>query len=57
VERESHMEAGSNTSTVALRVVRGDEMEPSAWVYNRATLFLVDVNKGTCPSRLGKSQI
>jgi hypothetical protein len=31
---------GSNTSTVALRVVGGDEKEPSAWGYNRATLIL-----------------
>jgi hypothetical protein len=27
--------------------------EPSAWVYNRASLFLGDTNKGTWPSRLG----
>jgi hypothetical protein len=37
---ESRMEAGSNTSTVVLRVVGGDEKEPSVWGYNRATLFL-----------------
>jgi hypothetical protein len=28
-------------------------MEPSAWGYNRVTLFLVDKNTGTWPSRLG----
>jgi hypothetical protein len=30
----------TNTSTVALRVVRGDKREPSARGYNWATLFL-----------------
>jgi hypothetical protein len=33
------MEAGSNTSTVSLRVVGGDIRKPSAWGYNWATLF------------------
>jgi hypothetical protein len=28
---DPHVEAGSNTSTVSLRVVGGEEMEPSAW--------------------------
>jgi hypothetical protein len=28
-------------------------MEPSAWGYNWATLFLGDINTGTWPSRLG----
>jgi hypothetical protein len=51
------VEAGSNTSTVGLRVVGGDEKEPSAWGYNRATLFLGDINTRTWPSRLGESQI
>jgi hypothetical protein len=53
----SRVEAGSNTSTVALRVVRGDEKEPSAWGYNRATLFLGYINTGTWPSRSGESRI
>jgi hypothetical protein len=36
----SRVEAGSNTSTVALRVVGGDEKEPRAGGYNWATMFL-----------------
>jgi hypothetical protein len=47
------VEAGSNTSTVAPRVVGGYKSEPSTW----ATLFLGYINKGTWPSRLGESQI
>jgi hypothetical protein len=31
--------------------------EPSARGYNWATLFLGDINTGTWPSRLGKSQM
>jgi hypothetical protein len=31
--------------------------KPSAWGYNRATLFLGDINTGTWSSRLGESQI
>jgi hypothetical protein len=50
------VEPGSNNSTVALRVVGGDEKEPSAWRYNRATLFLGDINTGTWLSRLGSLQ-
>jgi hypothetical protein len=50
------VEAGSNTSTVDLRVVGDDEMEPSAWGYNRDTLFLGDINTGTWPSILGESR-
>jgi hypothetical protein len=42
------VEAGSNTSTVALRVVGGDE---------KGTQFLGDINTGTWPSRFGKSGI
>jgi hypothetical protein len=49
------VEAGYNTSTVALRVVRGDKREPSAWGYNWATLFLGDINTGTWTSSLLKS--
>jgi hypothetical protein len=40
-------EAGSNTSTVALRVVGGDKREPSAWKYKWATLFVGGINTGT----------
>jgi hypothetical protein len=32
-------------------------VKPSAWGYNRATLFLGDINTGTWSSRLGESQI
>jgi hypothetical protein len=32
-------------SIMALRVVGGDEREPSAWEYNWATLFLREINK------------
>jgi hypothetical protein len=46
------VEVGENTSTVALRVVRGDRREPSARGYNWDTLFLGDINTGTWPSRL-----
>jgi hypothetical protein len=54
---QSRVEAGSNTSIVALRVVGDDEKEPSVWGYNRATLFLGDINTGTWPSKLGESRI
>jgi hypothetical protein len=53
----SHVEAGSNTSTVALRVVGGDVRKPSTWGYNGATLFLGDINTETWPTRLVESQI
>jgi hypothetical protein len=42
---KSRVEVGSNTSTVALRVVGGHKMELSAWDYNWATLFLGDTNR------------
>jgi hypothetical protein len=43
----SRVEAGSNTSTVALRVIGSDEKGPSsAWGYNWVTLFLGDINTG-----------
>jgi hypothetical protein len=51
--RESRVEAGSNTSTVALRVVGGDEKRAQCLGYNPATLFLEVVNTGTWPSSLG----
>jgi hypothetical protein len=61
IEWVPRVEAGSNTSTVALRVVGGDEKgtqwKPSAWGYNWVTLFLGDINTGTWPSRLGESRI
>jgi hypothetical protein len=53
----SHVEAGSNTSTNTLRVLGGDEKGTQCLGYNRSTLFLRDINMGTWPSRLGKSQI
>jgi hypothetical protein len=31
--------------------------KPSAWGYNRATLFHGDINTGTWPSRLGEARI
>jgi hypothetical protein len=51
------VEAGSNTSIVALQVVGGDEKEPSALGYNWATIFLGDINTGSWPSRLGEPRI
>jgi hypothetical protein len=42
----TRVEAGSNISTVALLVLRGDENEHNAWGYNWATLFLGDINAG-----------
>jgi hypothetical protein len=51
------MEAGSNTSTVALRLVGVTKREPSAWGYNSATMFLKDKNMGTWPSKLVESLI
>jgi endonuclease/exonuclease/phosphatase (EEP) superfamily protein YafD len=32
-------------------------VKPNAWGYNRAILFLGDINTGTWSSRLGESQI
>jgi hypothetical protein len=52
---KSRVEERSNTST--LRVIKGDEIEPSAWGYNWATLFLVDINTGIWPSWWGESRI
>jgi hypothetical protein len=52
---KSCVEAGLNTSTVAVRVVKGEEKEPIAWGYNRATRFLGDINSVTWPSSLGDS--
>jgi hypothetical protein len=53
----ARVEACSNTSTIAQRVVQGDEKGAQCLGYNRATLFLGDVNTGTWPSRLGESRI
>jgi hypothetical protein len=54
---EARVEAGSNSSTVALRIVGGDEKGTQCLGYNWATLFLGDINRGTWPSRLGESPI
>jgi hypothetical protein len=51
------VEANSNTSTVALRVVRGNEKGTQCWGYNWATVFLGDINTGTWPSWLEESRI
>jgi hypothetical protein len=51
------IEAGSNTSTVVLRVVWGDEKGTQCPGYSWATLFPGDVNTGTWPSRLGEPGI
>jgi hypothetical protein len=53
----ARVEAGSNTSTAALRVVGGDEKRTSAWGHNWATVFLWDINTGAWASRLWESQI
>jgi hypothetical protein len=53
----ARVEAGTNTSIVALRVVGGDEKGTQCLGYNRVTLFLGGINTGTWPSRLGESQI
>jgi hypothetical protein len=45
--RRSRVEAGSNTSAVALRVVGDDEKGTQCLWYNRAILFLGDINTGT----------
>jgi hypothetical protein len=47
------VEAVSDTSTVTLRVVEGDEREPGAWGYNWATMSLGDINTGTWSFRMG----
>jgi hypothetical protein len=52
-----HVEAGLNTCNVALRIVGGEKREPCAWEYNRATLFLEDINIGTWSSGSGESRI
>jgi hypothetical protein len=43
--------AGKNTSTVALRVVEGDEKEIRRLGFNWATLSLGDINTETWSSR------
>jgi hypothetical protein len=43
----------SNTCTVALWVVGGDEKGTQCLGYNRATLFLGDINAGTWPPGWG----
>jgi hypothetical protein len=49
----SIVEAGLCTSTVAQRVMEGDEKEPGAWGYNWATLPLRDTNTEISFSKLG----
>jgi hypothetical protein len=51
------MRAGSNTSTVALRVVGGDEKGIQCLGINWATLFLGDTNTRTLPFRLEESRV
>jgi hypothetical protein len=51
---EFRCEGRSNTSTVALRVVRGNKKGIRG--YNWDTPFLGDTNTGTWPYRLGESQ-
>jgi hypothetical protein len=51
------VEAGSNTSIVALQVVRGDENGTQCLRYNWVTLFMGDINTRTSPSRLGEPRI
>jgi hypothetical protein len=48
-------EAGSNTSTTALRILGGDEKEIQCLGYNWAILFLTDINTGIWSSMLGES--
>jgi ribosomal protein S5 len=52
-----HVEAGSSTSTAALRVVGGNEKGTQGLGDNWTTFFLGDVETGTLPSRMGESQI
>jgi hypothetical protein len=40
------MEAGDNTSTIALRILEGDEKEPSSRGYNWANLSMGEINTG-----------
>jgi hypothetical protein len=42
----ARVEAGSNTSTVALLIVGGDEKGTYAWGYKLTTLFRGDINTG-----------
>jgi hypothetical protein len=41
----SHVEAGSNTSTVALRVVEGDEKGTRSWGRKWTNLSLGDIHR------------
>jgi hypothetical protein len=52
--RVTRVEVGSNISAVALRLVQGDENGTQYLGYNRATLFLGNINMETWPSRLGE---
>jgi hypothetical protein len=46
---DSRVEAGSNTSTIDLRVVGGDEKGTQCLGYDWATLFLRHINTGPGP--------
>jgi hypothetical protein len=46
------LEAGQNTSTVALRAVEGDEKETGCLGYKWANLSVGGINTGTCFPRL-----
>jgi hypothetical protein len=47
------VKVGSNTSTLALRVVKDDENGTRAWGYNWVTRSPEDTNIETCSYRLG----
>jgi hypothetical protein len=51
------VEAGKNTPTVALRVVKRDRKGTQCPGVLLGTLFLGDINTGLWPSRLGESQM
>jgi hypothetical protein len=55
-KRNNRNNTGAVT-TVALRVVRGDKRELSAYGNNCATLFLGDINTGKWHSKLGESHV
>jgi hypothetical protein len=55
--QKPHVKAGSNTSTVTLRVIGGHENVLNTWGYNRDTLFPGDINKETGLSKVAKSRI
>jgi hypothetical protein len=56
-KQSSRVEEGSNTSTVAQRVVGGDEKATQCLGALPGHLFMGDINTRTWPCRLGKSRI